>query len=258
MAMCASGSKPTRLSSSSSSNNQGCRRFAGEDFDVPTLSDINCIENRQLEHSANIFFVGKRCKYGFPQAFGFHPVEHKVSSGLFRLSCPLLVKAIDEWEGEGGVREMSDAARSSAEITADFEETNRRIAQIRRSIIDSFPGGMEKVQMHLGEDNSERYLSSGIAGLGLNAGLADVKCLHAHVADHLCRKDGGNRIGQEVLRRLADKRGVNVCGNENCWQQCDVNHNRGPSDWHYLPRKNRQKLKATRRRRKDMDKDLKR
>jgi len=257
MALSIRGNKPSRSTQLFLSNKQECHNFGGEDFDAPTPEDIDCIENRQLEHGANIFSVGQRCKYGFPQAFGFHPVEHKVSSGLFRLSCPLLVRAVDEWEAEGGVREMSDAARSSAEITDDFRETNQRISKIRRSIVESFPGGMEKVQQRLGKDNAERFLSSGIAGLGPNAGLSDVKCLHAHAADHLCRKDGGNIIGKEVLQRLEEKQGINVCGNDKCWQQCDVNHTQGPSNWHYLPRKNRQKLKATRRRRKELDEDSK-
>eukprot|EP00957_Ditylum_brightwellii_P078805 5992667-Ditylum_brightwellii.AAC.1 len=65
---------------------------------------------------------------------------------------------------------MSDAARSSAEITDDSRETNQHISKICMSIIESFPDGMEKVQQHLGKDNMEQFLSSSIAGLGPNAG----------------------------------------------------------------------------------------
>jgi hypothetical protein len=45
--------------------------------------------------------AGKPCKYGFPQAFVYHPSVKQLNSGLFRLSCPLLVKAVDEYEANG-------------------------------------------------------------------------------------------------------------------------------------------------------------
>lgn len=48
------------------------------------------------------------CRHGFPQAFAFHPVGYKISSGLFRLSCPLLVKAIDKLEEDGGLEDVND------------------------------------------------------------------------------------------------------------------------------------------------------
>lgn len=41
------------------------------------------------------------CKHGFPQAFVFHPSKTTFNSGLFRLTCPLLVKAVDEYEAQG-------------------------------------------------------------------------------------------------------------------------------------------------------------
>eukprot|EP00591_Stephanopyxis_turris_P001573 CAMPEP_0195512702 /NCGR_PEP_ID=MMETSP0794_2-20130614/4572_1 /TAXON_ID=515487 /ORGANISM="Stephanopyxis turris, Strain CCMP 815" /LENGTH=286 /DNA_ID=CAMNT_0040640549 /DNA_START=135 /DNA_END=995 /DNA_ORIENTATION=- len=222
--------------------------FAEEDFPVPTPADVACIEDRQLQHGVQAFAVGCRCTHGFPQAFGFHPIERKVSSGLFRLSCPLLVKAIDEWERQGGVREMSDLVRASPDLREDFEKTLQRTAAVRRSVVDSFPGGLEKVQSKLG-DNSERYLSSGIAGISQGQ-VDDVKCLHAHAADHLSRSDGGNDIGKEVLRRLREDRGVSVYGDRDCWKQCDPNHVPESSDWNYVPKKNRHKLRSTRRRRK--------
>ena len=84
----------------------------------PTNSDLRVIVERQLGYTGNateynVFAVGCRCKHGYPQAFAFNPLtrstpsHHRnplrrapVDSGLFRLSCPWLVKAIDEWEAE--------------------------------------------------------------------------------------------------------------------------------------------------------------
>lgn len=223
-------------------------RLAGEEFERPTPDDLECIEERQLEHKVQAFAVGRRCQHGFPQAFGVHPVGRKVSSGLFRLSCPLLVQAVDEWEGEGAVREVSDLVRSDAGLSEDFRATNGRTSAIRRAIVESHPGGANRVVDKLGQHNAERYLASGIAGVAPGQ-VWDVKCLHAHVADHLCRTDGGNAIGEEALRRLAEDREVDVAGDGRCWQQCDVNRAREPTDWKYVPRKNRQRLRSTRRRR---------
>lgn len=78
-------------------------------FDIPPFrptpasdEDIACIEQRQLGHP--ITCAGgprQRCAHGFPQAFIFHPTKTTFNSGLFRLSCPLLVKAVDEFEAQG-------------------------------------------------------------------------------------------------------------------------------------------------------------
>jgi hypothetical protein len=78
-------------------------------FDIPPFrptpasdEDIACIEQRQLGHP--ITCAGgprQKCAHGFPQAFIFHPTKTTFNSGLFRLSCPLLVKAVDEFEAQG-------------------------------------------------------------------------------------------------------------------------------------------------------------
>ncbi|CAM9939242.1 unnamed protein product, partial [Sphacelaria rigidula] len=70
---------------------------------------MRCIEERQLRHRAeHAMAVSPPCRHGFPQAFAYHPVGHKISSGLFRLSCPLLVKAIDKLEEDGGLEDVND------------------------------------------------------------------------------------------------------------------------------------------------------
>ena len=88
-------------------------------LEPPSEDDIRVIEERQLGHKmSNIIGVGMRCKHGYPQAFAFDPVRRapwaygerksKIESGLFRLSCPLLVKAVDEWEAEGAVKKINE------------------------------------------------------------------------------------------------------------------------------------------------------
>jgi len=266
-------------------------KYADETFELPNKLDLSTIEDNQIHHPIQTFAIGRRCIHGYPQAYGNHPVAHKINSGLFRLTCPLLVQAIDTWENEGGVREMSDLVRSGARISSSknitrvekrndneltwmdqFRKVNNDNAKIRKSVIESYPGGWEKVQSKLGEENSERFLESGIAGLGRNSGVADVKCLHAHVADHLCRGTSPEEsnlniltLGNEILRRLTEQRGVSIDGSgEACWKQCsggcsrrlvtdsDKNSEEN-SDWkEYTPKKNRQKLRSTRQRRQEI------
>ncbi|CAN0211412.1 unnamed protein product, partial [Ectocarpus sp. 8 AP-2014] len=77
-----------------------------------TEGDLHCIEERQLRHKAgassrSMGVSPNPCRHGFPQAFAFDPCGHKVSSGLFRLSCPLLVQAIDLLEDEGGIEDVN-------------------------------------------------------------------------------------------------------------------------------------------------------
>lgn len=83
----------------------------------PTEDDIRCIEERQLRHRAeHAIAVSPPCRHGFPQAFAYHPVGHKISSGLFRLSCPLLVKAIDKLEEDGGLEDVNDQLEVDDEL----------------------------------------------------------------------------------------------------------------------------------------------
>eukprot|EP00301_Raphidiophrys_heterophryoidea_P005139 c12189_g3_i5.p2 GENE.c12189_g3_i5~~c12189_g3_i5.p2 ORF type:complete len:112 (-),score=10.44 c12189_g3_i5:212-547(-) len=69
-------------------------------------ADLRCIAERQVfsDIHKRVAGVGKRCRHGCPQAFGWRlgcASGQKFQSALFRLSCPLLVQRLDEWESEG-------------------------------------------------------------------------------------------------------------------------------------------------------------
>jgi hypothetical protein len=80
-----------------------------EIFDIPpfeptpaTAKDLACIEGRQLLHPITCAGGPRQlCSHSFPQAFVFHPSKTTFNSGIFRLCCPLLVKAVDEYEAQG-------------------------------------------------------------------------------------------------------------------------------------------------------------
>ena len=250
-------------------HNNSTTIIAGHTFCVPTDEDLETIQHRQVHHPIQpkqVFCVSSNlCKYGHPQAFGFHPTAGpKLVSGLFRLSCPLLCQAIDEYENkESGVRQMSDWVRSKDRDRRDewkregYESANKAQKEIRMELAKD---DMNKLASKMGEYNALRFIESGVAGIPANQ-TYNVKCVHAHVADHLCRcpsssdtdttKEGGNIIGEQALRVLED-RGVQIMGNDVCWQQCNGNREQLPSDWQYIPKKNRHKLRSTRIRRKDM------
>ena len=102
-----------------------------------------------------------------------------------------------------------------------------------------------------GEEQSritEMMLASGIAGQTI--GKIDVKCVHAQLADHLCRSES-NGVAAELLRRL-ELRGTEVDGNEACRVQCDlaVPEAEAREVWWYEPSKNKWKLRKEKQRRK--------
>ena len=223
---------------------------AGLDFEAPTSLDLEVIQERQLGHDVTAFSVGHRCKHGFPQAVGFSPVSRAhngVSSCLFRLSCPHLVKEIDLYEREGGIEAMNELLARDDALKKNYRKTNAEIGRIRAALVENAEGARERISSRLGEQTAERLIMSGIAGVTKED---DAKCLHAHTADFLCRESTqSNEIGSETLRILAEERGVDVDGSNVCWQQCDPTHQVGSESWRYDPQKNKLGLKLTRERR---------
>ena len=69
----------------------------------------------------------------------------------------------------------------------------------------------------------------------------DVKCLHAQVADYLCRS--GNKVAALILERLQE-RGVDVRGDSQCQNQCNLRLSvaEASEGWWYTPVKNKWKL----------------
>ena len=236
--------------------------IANQTLLLPTEHDLQTIQERQVFHKlepSQVTCVSSPCRHGFPQAFGFHPTKGpKLVSGLFRLSCPLLVQQIDEWEGQSGVREMTDWLRNDdgGEKRKGYERANEMQKQIRTELVaDDY----DKLVSRMGEFNADKFLESGVAGIP-SSQTFNVKCIHAHVADHLCRSSQsnntitsteGNIIGEHALNILQNQKGVPTLGNDVCWQQCSLSHEQLPSDWSYVPKKNRQGLRSTRQRRKE-------
>ena len=241
----------------------------------PTEEDMRVLEERQIGHPvSNIKGVGTRCKYGHPMAFAFDPLgrepfqgggrKSKLESGLFRLSCPHLVKAIDEWEREGAVKAINDeikaeAARSIMEddgssertLAAQLEEAHEGHCRARHEIIGDRLPALRANAAEAGEEQAatvDWILQSGIAGQ--TRSKVDIKCVHAQLGDHFCRSES-NAVAAELLRRLGE-RGAPADGCADCHAQCDLTltESEARARWWYEPAKNKWKLRTRMRKRK--------
>ena len=152
----------------------------------PSATDISCIGERQIFGDVEgIFGVSKSaCKHHHPQAFVRYPVGSKISSGMLRLTCPLLVKAIDEWEAEGAIPKLNTILRQNSSIQNDFRTTNSIWSQIK--LESTTEEQKNYVVQNKGKAEAAHIFGSGIIGVTADR-VDDIKCVHAHVADYLLR-----------------------------------------------------------------------
>lgn len=211
----------------------------------PSNADLECISNRQVfSDTEGVFAVNNdHCKYGFPQAFIRYPVGTRISSGMLRLSCPLLVKGIDEYEADGGIEHFNAMLAKNESLRENFNRVNYAWRDIK--ILTTTPEQRRRIVTLFGEDGAENILNSGIIGVTQHK-LDDVKCLHAHTADYLLR--GDNLIGMLVLEKLRDRE-VEVRGCAQCSDQCGGKISKEEAKFWYVPAKNKLKLQARRERR---------
>jgi len=211
--------------------------------ELPTVEDLLVVQERQLKISVdNIYAVeGARCKYGMPRAYVQYPVDKqmKTCSGMIRLSCPHLVKEIDEWESEGAIEYINGLLeKDDGPLKSNFNQTNMEHAKIRSLAVSE----EEKEMMvdKVGSAGAQHLMGSGIIGVSQGK-VDDIKCVHAHVADFLLR--GQNLVGEMSLEYLKKERGVDVRGCEGCSQQCSLNVSPKDAEWWYMPAKNKQRLR---------------
>ena len=132
---------------------------------------------------------------------------------MIRLSCPHLVKAIDQYEDNGGIQKFNTLLQQldkpeGLDLSLNFLETNKAWQLIRMDALKD--GDKEYIASYLGEEGAKHLMDSGIIGITAEK-VDDVKCLHAHVADELLR--GSNTIGKQTLEALLNS-GVDPSGCE--------------------------------------------
>jgi hypothetical protein len=236
------------------------------------------------------------CKHGYPQAFSLDPTPptqqfkrrsmDRVNSGMLKLTCPLVVNAIDILEDEGFINKInSKLAKSDGEdelskcmndAHAIHSSTRKKLifGSERRNTDESNDDNQifQLLQSKLGEKGAEYFLDAGVAGANPLSKKKDVKCLHAWMADYLFRitdeevcDDGmtsNHPIGEAILRSLTE-RGVDFTGTDTCYLVCSggVDDNGGDGAVTIPVARNKQRKKKDkelerRRRRQDRNEEL--
>lgn len=199
-------------------------------------ADLECIQQRHFFQKPNgewdpkglarqIIGAGKRCRHGWPQAIMYDPLyreqkgKHFRLGDITRLTCPLLVTAIDKMEKAGAMKQYNERLGTGAEWEGQLEEINEAHRLLRLQLIGDRAEELADAKVLLGEDAFAIAMRSGLASLRPEA-KPDVKCLHAQVADELIR-DGSNKIAQRVLRDIEDQ-GTPIHGSDECCDNCNV------------------------------------
>jgi hypothetical protein len=190
------------------------------------------------------------CAHGFPQAFSLDPIPlstNRLNSGLLKLTCPLLVGAIDSLEDDGSIDEINMILQNEISTGDDgttlvecMNEAHLVHSASRKQLLElpndtseraEKPQHMLMIESKLGKQGAEHFLRAGVAGANRSTEKADLKCLHAWMADYMFRTvvDNSTEIGDgmtkhhpigELIIDTLSKRGINIHGTDNCHMVC--------------------------------------
>jgi len=166
----------------------------------------------------------------------------RLNSGLVKLTCPLLVHAVDALEDEGGIDEFNERLRTDAAWQNSALLAHKLHEEVRNTLLSD--EDVDAIRDKLGNKGTDAFMSAGVAGSSAGS-IVDAKCLHAWLADCTFREhddDPGHAplLGRAVAESLK-MRGVDATGTEECFVLCDPCSNEAPSP----PRpRNKQRLKT--------------
>jgi len=175
-------------------------------------------ESGILSTSARPPCGGRHCKHGWPQALLLDPLSSGIVNDLSRLTCPLLVEAIDHYEREGGMDEFNARLAEDESSRTELREINQAYRRLREDLVRGREEELGIAQAKMGPHGFRGAMTAGVAKMTVEK-TSDVKCLHAHVGDELTR--GGNEIGRRVLETLEAK-GVETQGSALCGDYCNI------------------------------------
>lgn len=203
-----------------------------------------------------------QCQHGYPQVFLLNPLvgEKRMNSGLLKLTCPLLVNAIDQMEDDGYIANFTEQVESSEEWTASCQTRHEIHANARKEIVmrtkSSSDDPMSILEQKLGEKGAEAFLNSGIAGATVEK--PDVKCLHAWLGDYLFHVSSSSDntdkhyLGEAIAAVLQDRE-VPLSGNADCQQYCNLQASGAPPKPRNKQRLKTQKEKDRRKRKRERE-----
>jgi len=207
---------------------------------INTAKDISTCINQTGQTAPANALLGKpsksKCKHGYTQVFSLDPMPSnkygmdRLNSGLLKLTCPLLVNAIDVMEDDKFMNEINDKLIADSEenkLVECMNDAHKTHAETRKELIfgDDNSGIEESdnyklLESKLGERGAKYFIEAGVAGAN-PLSKKDVKCLHAWLGDYLMRSDtiAEHPIGDMIANEL-EKRGIDISGTDNCHAIC--------------------------------------
>eukprot|EP00978_Attheya_sp_CCMP212_P023577 scaffold72587_cov48-Attheya_sp.AAC.1 len=187
-----------------------------------------------------------QCRHGFPQAFALDPLPNpqnknggtthtaRLNSGLLKLTCPLLVRAVDQLEDEKFIPTWNEqqlqlgssqtSNHNDNEWQLHCQTAHARHATVRQELLS---GNDQKaiVEEKLGPRGAMAFYQSGVAGTSLGSHTTDLKCLHAWLADSLFFDGEDNGVGPigTAIRQEFHDRGIDPTGTLTCAALCNPN-----------------------------------
>lgn len=131
----------------------------------PTSKEIECINQRQFKLYRPLAITKGLCKYNYPQVTIQYPVDiksNKLASGMIRLTCPHLVKEIDQYEKEGGVAKFNEEIVINDKAKEDFENAHKEWKEIRDLSMTKEEVNFVKDKCR---DRADDFLTSGFLGI---------------------------------------------------------------------------------------------
>lgn len=146
---------------------------------VPPLSELTeadaaCIEQRHLflrpqQRWASALGAGRRCRHGWPQVVLMDPIWPEQRLGdLMRLTCPLLVEALDAYERQGGIRGYNARCANSSFWRGALHEAHVAHRALRLELLEGRSEELRRVKDTMGEEVVDLVLTTGIANMRRN------------------------------------------------------------------------------------------
>lgn len=175
--------------------------------------DLATVREQLGRTPQGILAVAARCRFGRPSVVVTAPVipgpraQVRPFPTTFWLTCPYLVEAVSRLESAGWIARISQEIKAQPASLEQLREAHRGAARLRAGLLGA--GAARRLQQ-LSPQAVARLRQVGVAG---SRDFDAVKCLHAHLADHLGR--GGNPVGRRVVALLAAQ-GVALSGSPRC------------------------------------------
>lgn len=204
----------------------------------PGALPVNSTDIQTLIHQTNQAnpanaILGKpatcQCIHGYPQAFSLDPIPlsgNRLNSGLLKLTCPLLVNAIDSLEDDGFIGTVNQMLQNDDTLVEFMSEAHQIHSESRKVLIESSDAtSYQVIERKLGKKGAGHFMTAGVAGANPNATTPDVKCLHAWYADYIFRTATDDNsaemhpVGNLITDELS-KRGIDAYGSNDCHMIC--------------------------------------